>query len=132
MRADRRSNVTVSRTLPRQIYSIIVALAVWLVLSVWGFTGAGHTVLALSVVSLFSVIAVGLPLLLGLIARRHQADTANPAEWDSLSEWLDRDFDAHTGRIRGAVAAAQILLPIAAVAFGMTIFALVRHFGGVV
>jgi hypothetical protein len=127
-----RPNRPVSRGLPRQLYAIIVALAVWLIFSVWGFFGSGYTPLALAVVSLFIVIAVGLPLLLGLIARRHRADNANPTESDSLSEWLDRDFEAHTGRMRGAVAAAQILLPIAAVAFGMTIFALVRHFDGVV
>ncbi len=125
---DPRSNRSVSQGLPSQLYAIIVALAVWLIFSVWGFFGAGYTSLALAIVSLFIVIAVGLPLLLGLIARRHRSGNTDPAEPNSLSEWLGRDFAAQTGRMRGTVAAAQILLPIAAVAFGMTIFALVRHF----
>ena len=129
---DPRSNQPVSQDLPPQLRAIIVALAVWLIVSVWGFVGAGYTPLVLAIVSMFIVVAVGLPLLLGLIARRHRVGNADPAESDSLSEWLGRDFAAHTGRMRGAVAAAQILLPIAAVAFGMTIFALVRHFDGVV
>jgi hypothetical protein len=34
--------------------------------------------------------------------------------------------------MKTTVAAMEILLPIAAVAFGMTIFALVRYFDGVV
>jgi hypothetical protein len=49
-----------------------------------------------------------------------------------LTEWLAHDFDASTGRTKATVAAIEILLPIAAVAFGMKIFALVRYFDGVV
>ena len=109
------------------MYWTMVGLAIWLVGSVWGFAGTGYTRLALSVVSLFIGIIVGLPLILGLIARRHRP----PADGDkagSMAEWLGREFDTRTERIKGSEAAVQILLPIAAVAFGMTIFALVHHF----
>ena len=64
MRRDRRRNRSVSESLPRGIYWIIVGLAAWLVLSAWGFAGSGYTGLALGVVSLFIAIAVGLPLVL--------------------------------------------------------------------
>jgi hypothetical protein len=128
MQGDRRSNLPVSQNLPRQIYWAIVGLSVWLVLSVWGFLGSGYSALALSVVSLFIGIAVCLPLLLALIARRHRPSRRDDAEDGTLADWLGRDFEGHTGRMSGAVAAIQILLPIVAVAFGMTIFALVHHF----
>lgn len=129
---DRRSNLPASQALPRGLYGIIVALAGWLVLSVWGFAGDGDTGLVLAVVSLFIGIAVGLSLLLAAIHRRHHRQRPDDGEASSLTEWLGRDFESHTGRLKGAAAAAQILLPLAAVAFGMTIFALVRHLGGVV
>jgi len=73
MHSDADSNLPVSDQLPRQLYWIIVALAVWLVASVWGFTGKGYTELALTVVSLFLGVAVGLPLVLELIARRYRS-----------------------------------------------------------
>ena len=67
-----------------------------------------------------------MPLVLAWIARRYRR-RRNRDEPNSLPEWLDREFDAHTGRLKGMAAAIEILLPIAAVAFGMTIFALVRY-----
>lgn len=115
------------------IYWIIVALAGWLVLSVWGFLGSGYAGLALAVVTIFIVIAVTVPLALWGIARHYGRRTThrdNPDE--TLSEWLAHGFDVDTGRMKATVAAMEILLPIAAVAFGMTIFALVRYFDGVV
>ena len=124
MNGDPRSNLPVSRHLPRQVYLILVGLAVWLIVSFWGFLGSGYSALALTVASLFIMVAVGLPLVLGLIARRRRRN--DPAEPDTLHDWLDRDFESNTGRLSTAAAAAQVILPIAAVAFGMTIFAVVH------
>lgn len=115
------------------IYWMIVGLAGWLVLSVWGFFGSGYAGLALAVVTIFIVIAVAIPLVLWAIARNYRKGSATHREADEpLSEWLAHEFDIDTGRIKATVAAMEILLPIAAVAFGMTIFALVRYFDGVV
>jgi hypothetical protein len=127
VRSDLRSNLPVSDGLPRQLYWIIVGLAVWLIFSVWGFFGTGYTGLALTVVSLFITIVVGLQLLLALIGRRRFPRDSD-AEAMSLTEWLSRQFAVHTGQIKGLVAAIEILMPLVAVAFGMTIFALVHHF----
>lgn len=127
MRAN-RSNSPISLGLPRQIYWIIIGLVIWLVISVWGFAGTGYSSLVLTVVSLFLVVAVGLPLLLGLIATRHPRRCEAEPEKGSLREWLNHEFDAESGPMSARVAAVQVLLPIAAVSFGMTIFALVHHF----
>jgi hypothetical protein len=128
MQSEHRSNAPVSEVLPRPLYWIIVGLAVWLIVSVWGFASKGYTGLVLSVVSLFIGIAVGLPLILAGIARRHRATGTGKVNAETLAEWLGREFDDHTGRLKGIAAAIQILLPLAAVAFGMTLFALVHHF----
>jgi hypothetical protein len=132
--AAARIKRTASNRVHPAIYWIIVALAGWLVLSVWGFLGSGYAGLALAVVTIFIVIAVTVPLTLWGIARRygrHRAAAQDDSD-ESLSEWLAHEFDVDAGRMKTTVAAMEILLPIAAVAFGMTIFALVRYFDGVV
>ena len=106
------------------IYQSLVGLTIWLVLSVWVlFSRGAYEGLTLSVITLFFVILVGIPVLLWLTWRRNidpneQRDTA------PFGEWISRPFETWTGSISGREAAVQILLPIAAVAFGMTIFGL--------
>lgn len=58
------------------------------------------------------------------ISRRRQpaSDRDQPAP---LVEWLSQDFAAWSGNLRGSQAAVEVLLPIADVAFGLRIFALV-------
>jgi hypothetical protein len=46
-------------------------------------------------------------------------------EWKTFQEWNTWDFDTWQGRLTGGQAAIQILSPIAAVAFGMTISSIV-------
>ena len=43
-------------------------------------------------------------------------------------DWTSGDFETWQGRLKGKDAAVQILLPIASVAFGMTLFAIIMHF----
>ena len=106
------------------VYTAIVALAAWLMLSVWAFAGTGVTDYLLFIVSGVVIMAVGLPFVLSRIDR---SGTAGTRELDngSFRAWASADFDTWQGRLSGSQAAVQILLPIAAVAFGMTIFGLV-------
>lgn len=126
-----RSHPPVSQAPPRQFRRIVVALAVLLVVSVWGFFGAGHTGLALAIVSLFIAMVVTLSLVLMHIARRDEPN-AGTGNSETLRDWLDREFDDYTGRIKASSAAIEILLPLVAVAFGMTLFALVHYFDRVI
>jgi hypothetical protein len=122
-----RPDLPVSQGLPRQLYWLIIGLAVWLVVSVWGFIGGGYDKLVLVVVSLFIGIAVGLPLVLALIANRHRQPLGGNRDEASLSDWAHTQFDANSGLTRGSTAIIEVLLPLCAVAFGMTLFAIV-HF----
>ena len=108
------------------IYWTMIGLCVWLVLSVWGFLGRGYTGLVLTVVSLFVAVAVGIPVLLWRISL-WAGRRSGPAEPARLADWLARDFEASPGRQRSVDAAVEVLLPIAAVAFGMSAFALALH-----
>src|SRR5215207_5961232 len=105
----------------RLVYIAVVGLALWLVLSVWAlFTGSDYYADYLfAVVSLFIFIAVALPSVLWLVRSRYR-DAGFDRASGTFREWLARDFDTWQARLRGRDAAIEILLPIAAVAFGMT------------
>ena len=117
--AERPDQQTEKLLHPR-IYAMMTGLAGWLVLSVWMFSGAGSTDYLLTIVSGFIFIAVALPFILSRLRR-------DGNEVTSLRKWGSLDFDTWTGRLRGSQAATEILLPIAAVAFGMTAFGIVLH-----
>lgn len=114
----------VTRRLHRAVYIAIAALAGWLMLSVWAFAGSGVTDYLLFIVCGFVVMAVGLPFVLSRVNRSGGSATRelDDRPW---RDWAAADFDTWQGRLRGTHAAVQILLPIAAVAFGMTIFGVV-------
>lgn len=103
------------------VYAILAGLSGWLVLSVWiFFSGVDTTDYLLAVVSGFIGIAVGLPFILSRQMRDRLGVT--PPSFRSWRAWT---FETWTGGLGGTQAAAEILLPIAAVAFGMTAFGIV-------
>jgi ABC-type nickel/cobalt efflux system permease component RcnA len=110
------------------VYVAIVALALWFILSVWAFATDGYTDYLLVVVSGFIVIAVGLPYVLWRVWRTAQRSGSARRDSNLFGEWASGDFATWQDRVRGSRAAVEILLPIAAVAFGMTAFGIVLHF----
>ena len=115
-----------SRLHPR-VYAMVVALALWFVLSVWSFfTGTGVTDYLLFIVSGFILVAIALPLILSRVERTN-GEAGTDGKLPSFHDWAAWDFDTWQGRLSGAQAAVQILLPIAAVAFGMTAFGIALH-----
>jgi hypothetical protein len=111
---------TTSRAHPR-IYLILVGLAAWFVLATWSFAGAGLSDYLLVIVDGFIFVAIMLTLILFSVAGNKNNGTTPPnAGEPSLRDWARWDYETWTGRIRGAHAATQILLPIAAAAIGMT------------
>lgn len=126
-----RHNRPIEDELHPFVYRALAALTVWLVLSVWVFfdRGAGgYVALALAVVTLFFLIFTAIPATLWLIWRRNtEADERQEID-EPFHDWISHSFGTWTGSVSGKEAAMQILLPIAAVAFGMTIFGLVLLF----
>jgi hypothetical protein len=106
-----------SRLHPR-VYAILVGLALWFVLSAWIFAGSGVIDYLLFIISGFIMIAVALPGILSAVGRGERTtDNTYPP---SFRRWARSGFETWQGRLTGVEAAVQILLPIAAVAFGMT------------
>jgi hypothetical protein len=91
-----------------------------------GFSAEGYTDFTLAVVAFFFLVAIAIP---GIMIQvwRHNRPAREAPHRHSLVAWLLSDFQTWTGRVGGAQAATQILLPIAAVAFGMSGFAIVLY-----
>jgi len=111
-----------------RIYAIIIALAVWLLMSAWLFFGGlGYDDMLLTVVTGLFVVSIGIPVLLWLTWRRN-ADHGDDGPAPSFRDWRSGEFATWTGRHVASGAAIETLLPIAAVAFGMTAIGLVFVF----
>ena len=110
------------------VYLALVGLTLWLVLAIWGFGYDGQTDYLLAIVTGFLVIAVAIPSTLALMVHRQSNSDEQSSAKTSLREWMAGDFETWQDRVRGRNAAVEVLLPMAAIAIGMTAFAIVLHF----
>jgi hypothetical protein len=117
----------VSSRLHPLIYRIAIGLAVWLLTSAWWFfDGPGYIKLVLGMISVLVTMAIGIPYALSRAYAHNAApETDAPRRPQTFAAWLHGGFDTWTGVCRSATAAIEILLPIGAVAFGMTAFGIV-------
>jgi hypothetical protein len=115
------------------VYAAVIGLALWFVASaVLGFGSDGYTDFLLVVVGGFIVIAVAIPCVLLLVWYRHRDVDASQegrgGQRETFRDWAAGDLDTWQDRPAASNAAVEILLPIAAVAFGMTAFGIVLHY----
>ena len=119
----------VVRDLHPAIYMALVGLTLWLGLAIWGFGYDGQTDYLLAIVSGFLFIAVAIPSTLALMVHRQKnSDERRSSGEASFKEWMTGNFDTWQDRVKGHNAAVEVLLPMAAIAIGMTAFAIVLHF----
>jgi hypothetical protein len=118
----------VVRDLHPAVYTALVGLTVWLGLAVWGFGYDGQTDYLLAIVSGFLFIAVAIPSVLALMVHHQNSDERKSSGEASIKEWMTGNFDTWQDRVKGQNAAVEVLLPMAAIAIGMTAFAIVLHF----
>ena len=114
---------SVTSSLHPWVYATLIGLALWFVLWIWSFAGAGVTDYLLVIVAGFFLVVVALTLILLRVGHKDPAmgDKADDRP-ESFHDWAASDFDTHTGRLSSFQAVTLILLPIAAAAFGMTAF----------
>jgi hypothetical protein len=127
--AERNANQDspISDSLHPLVNMAIIGLVLMFVAAVWMFFDSDRYGAWLDVVvtGLF-VIAIAIPALCWL-TRRRNADDARDDRYLSFRDWAVGEFDTSTGPVKGANATAEVLLPIAAVAVGMTVLGLVFH-----
>ena len=116
------------------VHIAAAGLLVWFVVAAWLlFGGAGYIELALTMVSVLVFMAIMIPTALyrtSVRAERRRAADAGASEDaeqppEPLGAWLRGRFATWTDQEKGATAAVEILLPLAAVAFGLTAIGIV-------
>jgi hypothetical protein len=119
---DHRSNRPRSSALHPLIYKLILGLTALLVVASWTFIGAGYGAFSFVVVTIFAAITTGLMLSLYRIWSHRPHGHAG-----KFHDWAHGEMELWQGRLKASDAAIMILLPIAAVAIGMVLFAVVLH-----
>lgn len=108
-----------------RIYAGAIGLVAWYALAAWIlFDRQDDIGLLLTMVSVLLLVAVLIPLALSLVWRRHRRDQRHPEKL-SLADWRAGYFSVWGARVRGTDAAIDLLLPLAAVAFGLTAIGIV-------
>ena len=125
-----RSPQGVSDHLHPRIHMAAAGLLIWFVIAAWLlFGGSGYIDLALAMISVLVFMAVVIPLALwrtSLTAQRsdglpHAAEETS----DTFDRWLRGRFATWTDQESAWTAAIEVLLPLAAVAFGITALGIV-------
>jgi len=114
--------------LPPLIYFALVGLVAWMVLAAWGFAGPDYADVALTVVTGFFVIVIAIPFILWRVWRANRPPSDAPERTPGFSEWAAGQFETWQDSQKGSNAAAEIILPIAAAALAMTVFAIIFHY----
>jgi hypothetical protein len=109
-----------------RIYGAAIGLVVWYALAAWIlFDHQDDIGLPLAMVSVLLFVAVLIPLALALVWRRYHALDRPHSEATSFRDWSAGDFAVWGSRLRATDAAIDLLLPLAAVAFGLTAIGIV-------
>ena len=132
----------VSDQLHPLVHKAAAGLLIWFVVAAWLlFGGEGYIDLALVMVSVLVFMALAIPATLWrarMAAQRRDAaadaaksgEPAKPADAadeppESFRAWLQGRFATWTDEEKPSTAAVEILLPLAAVAFGLTALGIV-------
>ena len=128
-RQEKRHNRPVSIHLHPIVYWAIVGLVIWFAASAWMFFSAAEYMgLLLTVVTGFFFMAIAIPFAIWLVWRKNQDPDAMRDESISLRDWASGEFETWQGRRKATDAAVEIIMPIAAVAFGLTALGIVFYF----
>ena len=108
------------------IYGAAVGLVGWFGVAVWIlFDRQSDIELPLAMVSALLVIAVLVPRSLSLVRKKYpRPHQAHPYK-TAFRDWKEADFAVWGSKLHGMHAAIDMLLPLAAVAFGLTALGIV-------
>jgi hypothetical protein len=108
------------------VYAAAVGLVAWFAVAAWILFDRQNDIgLPLAMVSVLLLVAVVLPWSLSLVWQKHQAVHPRHPSRTSFRDWTTGEFAAGDGKLHGTHAAIDMLLPIAAVAFGLTALGIV-------
>ena len=116
-----RHNRPISDQLHPAVFGLMAGLTVWFAAAAWIlFDRQADVSLPLAVVSGLLLVALLIPWTLARVWRRQSVPTNLADSQPSFRDWAFGDCATWQGKQRGTHAAIEALLPIAAVAFGLT------------
>jgi hypothetical protein len=119
----------VSDQLHPLVHKAAAGFLIWFVVAAWLlFGGAGYIDLALVIVSVLVFMALAIPAALRrafVVAQRGEPDDPAKEPSETFGAWLQRRFATWTDQEESSTAAMEVLLPLAAVAFGITALGIV-------
>jgi hypothetical protein len=108
------------------VYMSAVALVAWFAISAWAFFDRGGDIsLSLVFVTFLFFIAIAIPALLALLWRKYRMPHQDHPRELSFHDWKSGDLVVWGDRLRNMHAAIDVLLPLMAVAFGLTAIGIV-------
>jgi hypothetical protein len=113
-----------------RIYAVAAGLVVWFALAAWilfdhQFGKPSDVSLSLAMVSVLLLVAVLLPWALSLVWKRYRMPYDGQTQNIAFRDWRGGDFEVWGSRLRSMHAAFDMLLPLAAIAFGLTAIGIV-------
>lgn len=123
------------RTLRRRLHPVVYDIAIGLIalftVSAWlAFDRQAETALPLSLVTLFFVVAISVPAIISGVWRRRADIPTADRRAVTFHDWMSGEFPVWGSHIRTSEAMVDMLLPLAAVSFGMVaigiVFTIVR------
>jgi hypothetical protein len=114
------------RRLHPVVYDIAIGLIILFTVSAWlVFDRKADTELPLSMITMFFVIAIGIPAIIARVWRRKADLSAADRRIVTFREWMSGEFPVWGSHIRTSEAMVDMLLPLAAVSFGMVAIGIV-------
>jgi hypothetical protein len=105
--------------LPPFIWRVmLVVAALWVLIAWFLFARGGYSSVTLSMVTVFTIIIVGVTTSLSRTWRHHPEGHPGKPPHGSLKNWLASDFEICGGRVKARDALAGILIPFGAVILG--------------
>jgi hypothetical protein len=96
-------------------------LAAWLFFDRKNGIGLSNDIgLSLAMISVLLFVAVMIPWLLSLVWKKHRVPHQSHPQEIPFQDWRTGDVAVWGAKLRGTHAAIDVLLPLAAVAFGLT------------
>ncbi len=113
-----------------KVYATAVGFVIWFAVAAWilfdhRVGGQSDVSLPLAMMSVLLLIAVVLPWALSLIWKRDRMPYDGHTTSVTYRDWRRGDFAVWGGRVHSMHAAIDMLLPLAAVAFGLTCIGIV-------
>ena len=128
MAEKREENSGPVRRLHPLVVLVMAGSLVWMVFAAWFFVLSRDSGVDLMAVSGLVGMALVLPGTLFMIWRRSRAKVHDePPPPRPLGEWTRGELETWQGRLKGRDAAILAVLPLAAVAIGMTAFVVVMR-----